>query len=78
MPAGTPPAMIAPDEALPGMASVHLPAQLAQRLAHGQAVTVGGTAPGKVRLYDAQGRFMGLGEADAEGQVRPRRLFACQ
>jgi tRNA pseudouridine55 synthase len=69
--------MIAPDEALPGMASVHLPAELAGRLAHGQTVVVaGGTATGKVRLYDAQGRFMGLGEADAQGQVRPRRLFA--
>jgi tRNA pseudouridine55 synthase len=68
--------MIAPDEALPGMASVHLTADLAARLTHGQAVMVaGGTATGKVRLYDAQGRFMGLGEAAAGGQVRPRRLF---
>lgn len=70
--------MIAPDEALPGMASVHLPADLAGRLAHGQTIVLaGGTATGKVRLYDAQGRFMGLGEADGQGQVRPRRLFAC-
>jgi tRNA pseudouridine55 synthase len=69
--------MIAPDEALPGMASVHLPADLAGRLAQGQSVAVaGGTAAGKVRLYDAQARFMGLGEADGQGQVRPRRLFA--
>jgi tRNA pseudouridine55 synthase len=68
--------MIAPDEALPQMASVHLPAALAGRLAHGQTVVVaGGTAIGKVRLYDAQGRFMGLGEAEPGGQVRPRRLF---
>ncbi|HEX3838454.1 MAG TPA: tRNA pseudouridine(55) synthase TruB [Steroidobacteraceae bacterium] len=74
---GTALPMIAPDAALPGMAAVHLPAKLAGRLAHGQAVVVaGGTAPGKVRLYDAQGRFMGLGEADAEGRVQPRRLFA--
>jgi tRNA pseudouridine55 synthase len=69
--------MIAPDDALPGMPCVHLPAELAGRLAHGQAVMVsGGTVAGKVRLYDPQGRFMGLGEADAQGQVRPRRLFA--
>jgi tRNA pseudouridine55 synthase len=74
---GTPLPMIAPDEALPGMAAVHLPADLAGRLAHGQTVVVaGGTATGKVRLYDAQGRFMGLGEAAPGGQVRPRRLFA--
>jgi tRNA pseudouridine55 synthase len=74
---GSVPVVIAPDEALPGMPCVHLPAELAQRLSHGQSVTVaGGTTAGKVRLYDPQGRFMGLGEADAQGQVRPRRLFA--
>jgi tRNA pseudouridine55 synthase len=74
--AGSAPAMIAPDEALPEMPSVHLPADLAGRLAHGQAVMVSGATAGKVRLYDPLGRFMGLGEADAQGQVRPRRLFA--
>ncbi|HEV2703690.1 MAG TPA: tRNA pseudouridine(55) synthase TruB [Steroidobacteraceae bacterium] len=73
---GVVPALIAPDEALPGMPCVHLPAELAQRLAHGQAVAAGGTVPGKVRLYDPLGRFMGLGEADDRGQVRPRRLIA--
>jgi tRNA pseudouridine55 synthase len=73
---GSAPPVIAADEALPGMPCVHLPAQLAQRLAHGQPVAVAGsTTAGKVRLYDPQGRFMGLGEADAQGQVRPRRLF---
>jgi tRNA pseudouridine55 synthase len=76
--AGSVPTLIAPDAALPGMPSVHLPADLAGRLAHGQAVLVaGGTAAGRVRLYGPEGRFMGLGEADASGQVRPRRLFAC-
>jgi tRNA pseudouridine55 synthase len=73
------PAMIAPDEALPQMPAVQLPADLAARLTQGQAVTVAGvTALGKVRLYDPQGRFMGLGEAGPEGQVRPRRLFTSQ
>jgi tRNA pseudouridine55 synthase len=74
--AGEVPGMIAADEALPGMPPVRLPADLACRLAHGQTVVVaGGTPGGKVRLYDPQGRFMGLGEADAHGQVRPRRMF---
>lgn len=73
--AGLRPPLIAADAALPAMPCVHLPAELAGRLAHGQAVPAGGTPAGKVRLYDAQGRFMGLGEADAQGQVRPRRLF---
>jgi tRNA pseudouridine55 synthase len=74
--AGARPTLIAPDAALPAMPCVHLPEELAGRLAHGQTVPAGGTATGKVRLYDARGRFMGLGEADARGQVRPRRLFA--
>jgi tRNA pseudouridine55 synthase len=73
---GGAPALIAPDEALPGMGTVHLPADLAGRLAQGQAVMLaGGTAPGKVRLYDPQGRFMGLGEVDTLSQLRPRRMF---
>jgi tRNA pseudouridine55 synthase len=76
---GSVPAMIAADEALPQMPSVRLSAELAARVAHGQAVRVPGvTVLGKVRLYDPQGRFMGLGEAEAEGQVRPRRLFVPQ
>ncbi|HTV77244.1 MAG TPA: tRNA pseudouridine(55) synthase TruB [Steroidobacteraceae bacterium] len=74
--AGRAPGMIAADAALPGLPAIRLPAELAGRLAHGQAVMVAGGAPGgKVRLYDAGGRFMGLGEADAQGQVRPRRMF---
>jgi tRNA pseudouridine55 synthase len=74
--AGRIPGMIAADAALPGMPAVRLPADLAGRLAHGQTVVVaGGTPGGKVRLYDPQGRFMGLGEADALGHVRPRRMF---
>ena len=76
---GSMPAMIAADEALPQMPCVRLCADLAARVAHGQAVRVAGvTVLGKVRLYDPQGRFMGLGEAEPEGQVRPRRLFAPQ
>jgi tRNA pseudouridine55 synthase len=71
---GLPP-VIAADEALPDLPAVHLAADLAGRLAHGQAVMAGGTCSGKVRLYDPQGRFMGLGEGDARGQIRPRRLF---
>ena len=73
---GALPVLIAPDEALSGLPAVHLAADLAARLAHGQAVAVtGGTPAGTVRLYDPQGRFMGLCEADGLGQVRPRRLF---
>jgi hypothetical protein len=48
---------------------------------HGQPAAVpaeiaqGGLAPGRVRLYDAQGEFFGIGESDGFGTVQPRRLF---
>jgi tRNA U55 pseudouridine synthase TruB len=34
-----------------------------------------GLAAARVRLYDATGRFLGIGEADGTGTVNPRRLF---
>jgi hypothetical protein len=33
------------------------------------------TAPGRVRLYDGNSHFFGLGEVEPSGQLRPRRLF---
>ncbi|MGH8309705.1 MAG: tRNA pseudouridine(55) synthase TruB [Steroidobacteraceae bacterium] len=43
---------------------------------HGQAVQARASHErGRCRLYDAQGRFFGIGECTAEGLVRPRRLF---
>ena len=50
------------------------------RLMHGQAVPTGaadadiGNAP-RVRIYDAAGRFLGIGEGDGQGYVRPPPLF---
>jgi len=52
------------------------------RVTHGQAVNVaadvansGLSAAARVRLYDDAGRFLGIGESDAAGNVQPRRLF---
>jgi tRNA pseudouridine55 synthase len=52
------------------------------RLLHGQAVTVpaeavdsGLGAAARIRLYDAGGRFLGIGESDGGGSIQPRRLF---
>jgi len=59
----------------------HLPAASlepwqADRIGHGQAVVlVRSPPPGRVRLYDAGRHFLGLGESDGRGEVRPRRLF---
>jgi tRNA pseudouridine55 synthase len=60
----------------------HLPAVIfeagqADRIGHGQEVLlVRSPPPGRVRLYDSGKRFLGLGESDGRGQIRPRRLFA--
>jgi tRNA pseudouridine55 synthase len=59
----------------------HLPAVVlesgqADRIAHGQEVVLlRSQPPGRVRLYGTQKRFLGLGESDGRGRVRPRRLF---
>jgi tRNA pseudouridine55 synthase len=57
------------------------PAQVI-RLTHGQAVAVPADAAGpglgaapRIRLYDAGGRFLGIGESDGGGSIQPRRLF---
>ena len=45
-------------------------------LMNGQPVrTDHGVAPGMVRIYAPDGRFLGLGELDAKGELQPRRLI---
>ncbi len=71
---GTSPALLAPDAPLQHLPRVELSVQDSQRMLHGQAVPAGREA-GRVRLYDAQCTFIGIGESDGAGWVRPRRLF---
>jgi len=74
---GDAPALLAPDRAVLHLPAVALGEDAADRVRHGQAVsTPHALAPGRARLYDAAGRFLGLGEADGSGAVQPRRLFA--
>jgi tRNA pseudouridine55 synthase len=65
-------------EALPQLLAVELDAEDTRRLLHGQAVTVPGVSqPGqRVRLREAGGAFLGLGEVVAVGRVAPKRLVA--
>ena len=61
-----------------GMAAwPHLRVSEAQafRLARGQSVAGASSTAGQVALYDDAGRALGLGEVDAEGRLRPQRLF---
>ena len=73
--AGGRPPLIAADRALDALPPVDLPEAAARRVLNGQAVAAPGVASGRVRLYDERGRFLGLGEADGRGTVRPKRMF---
>jgi tRNA pseudouridine55 synthase len=74
--AGRAPRILAADQALLHLAAVRVDAGGAVRIGHGQAIAVAAEVrPGRVRLYDQDGHFLGLGESDGAGCVRPRRLF---
>jgi len=71
-----PPQLIEPDRAIEHLPAVRLTHEATTRVVHGQAASVAAeVAPGRVRLYDGNGRFFGIGEADGFGMVQPRRLF---
>jgi tRNA pseudouridine55 synthase len=64
------------DRPLEHLPAVALEPWQAERIAHGQEVVlVHSPPPGRIRLYGAARRFLGLGESDGRGKVRPRRLF---
>jgi len=70
-------AMLLPvDSALAHWPGVHLSADSAFYLRQGQAV-LAPNAPteGRVRLYDQNGSFMGIGEILDDGRVAPRRMI---
>jgi tRNA pseudouridine55 synthase len=74
--AGQLPPLLSADRGVPHLPEVRLTAAAVQRVTHGQAAGVAAeTPPGRVRLYDHQGHFFGIGEADGFGNVQPRRLF---
>jgi tRNA pseudouridine55 synthase len=74
--AGTVPVILPADAPLQHMAAVSLDSRTTEMIRHGQPITAVdcGTA-GRVRLYDAAGVFIGIGESDGTGNVRPKRLF---
>jgi tRNA pseudouridine55 synthase len=73
--AGALPNILPADAPLQHLTAVKLDSQAAARMLHGQAITYAGSDAGRVRLYDGSGAFIGIGEADGAGNVRPRRLF---
>ena len=64
------------DQALNHLPAVNLSSNAAYYLCQGQVVTAPHSLPmGVVRLYEAGGRFLGLGEVQLDGRVAPKRLL---
>ncbi len=64
------------DQALTHLPAVDLSLNAAYYLCQGQVVTAPHGVPmGVVRLYEAGGRFLGLGEVQSDGRVAPKRLL---
>ena len=74
---GSLPTILPADAPLQHLMAVQLDSQETVKVRHGQSVLAGDPAArGRVRLYDVEGSFLGIGEADGAGTVRPRRLFS--
>jgi tRNA pseudouridine55 synthase len=64
------------DSVLHAVPDVHLTSLAAHYLKQGQSVSARhGLAPGWVRLYEGDSRFLGMGQVLDDGQVAPRRLL---
>lgn len=69
--------LLPPDTVLGGVPAVALTAAATASYLHGQTVDAAAAVDGRVRVYAADGGFLGLGESDAAtGRVRPLRLMA--
>jgi len=70
------PRLLSPDSPLAKLPAVRLAPGEARRVLNGQAVMMPPPAtPTRVRLYDEHGSFLGIGETDTSGTLRPRRLL---
>jgi tRNA pseudouridine55 synthase len=68
--------LLAADRALLHLPALPLAPDAVAALAHGQPVAGLAGAAGQWRLYGAGERFLGLGESDASGTLRVRRLLS--
>ena len=64
------------DRAVSHLPSLQLQADQTQALSHGRVIALPQASAGRWRLYDADGRFLGLGISSASGQLRVQRLFS--
>jgi tRNA pseudouridine55 synthase len=68
--------LLAPDRALMHLPALQLAPDAVGALAHGQSVAGLASGAAHWRLYAAGERFIGLGESDAAGTLRVRRLLS--
>jgi tRNA pseudouridine55 synthase len=61
---------------LAGLPRVDLAEPVAGRFARGQAIRLEEPRQGRCSVYGGNGEFLGIGEADPAGDLRPRRLVA--
>jgi tRNA pseudouridine55 synthase len=65
------------DLLLDGLPKVILTMDDSTRLGHGLSISgCAGSAAGQVRIYSAQGDFLGLGEVTEDGVLKPKRLVS--
>ncbi len=68
--------LLSPDQALQHLPAVHLDIIQASRIRQGQRLAaVDHSTVGQARLYGPDG-FIGIGETDGHGHLKPKRLFA--
>lgn len=72
-------ALAPPDSAVHYLPAVTLDSDAAHYLLQGQPIWKHGKIPaGLLRLYDAESRFLGLGELQPDGKIAPKRLMQQQ
>jgi tRNA pseudouridine55 synthase len=68
--------LLLPDLAIPTMPRLDLDQAEIRRISQGQRIARPvPTVPGGRRLYRPDSSFLGIGEIDGQGEVRPRKLF---
>ena len=67
--------LLPPDAGLPTWPMIELNEAATQRFTHGNPVEVSGSSVGLAWVYGPAGRLLGLGETDADKQLKPKRIF---
>jgi len=74
--AAAPPWLLPVEEALAELPLIRLDAEDTLAVQQGRGCAAAGCLPGQYRLHDGDGGFFGLGQVEAGGRLRARRLLA--